>query len=194
MGKNIFFNYNSDVEPSDGCLLVSEPHLPDSNFDRTVILLCKHDDQGSFGFVLNRKSDASLKELIQEADGLNTPVYVGGPVEQNTLHFIHLDDTLPNAQPVNDSFYWGGDFELLLSWLNDNIADGNKIRFFLGYSGWGEGQLMDEIKENSWIVLKPDNVDFLFTKRSDDMWKNILDELGGRFSMYSKYPIDPRLN
>ena len=194
MGENIFFNYKSEVEPSDGCLLVSEPHLPDSNFERTVILLCKHDATGSFGFVLNRKSNLSLEELMQDATGLTNPIFVGGPVEQNTLHFIHQDNTLPHAEPVGDSFYWGGNFELLLTWLKENIADGNRVKFFLGYSGWGAGQLMDEIKENSWIVLKPDNVDFLFTESGDDMWKNILEELGGRFSMYSKYPVDPRLN
>ena len=91
MGSNIFFNYNSNVQPSDGCILVSEPHLPDSNFDRTVILLCKHDEAGSFGFVLNRKSNVTLNELIKDAEGLEQPVFVGGPVEQNTLHFmIHI--------------------------------------------------------------------------------------------------------
>jgi len=194
MGSNIFFNYNRNVEPGDGCLLVSEPHLPDSNFDRTVILLCKHDEAGSFGFVLNRKSNVTLEELMKDADGIQLPVFVGGPVEQNTLHFIHLDETLPEAEPVDDSFYWGGNFDLLLNWLKDGVSRGKNVRFFLGYSGWGAGQLEAEIKENSWIVIKPDKIDFLFRENEDDMWKNILDELGGRFSMYSKYPLDPRLN
>lgn len=194
MGSNIFFNYNSNVPPSDGCLLVSEPHLPDSNFERTVILLCKHDEGGSFGFVLNRKSNASLGELMKDAEGIDKPVFVGGPVEQNTLHFIHLDKNLPDAEKVDDMFYWGGNFDLLLNWMKDGVVAGNNFRFFLGYSGWGEGQLEAEIKENSWIVIKPDSVDFLFQENEVDMWKNILDELGGRFSMYSKYPVDPRLN
>lgn len=194
MGGNIFFNYNSNVKPSDGCLLVSEPHLPDSNFDRTVILLCKHDEQGSFGFVLNRQSNVSLGELMKDAEGVDLPVHVGGPVEQNTLHFIHLDENLPDAEKVDDRFYWGGNFDLLLSWIKDGVIDGKKVRFFLGYSGWGAGQLEEEIKENSWIVIKPDNVKFLFEQKDDDMWKSILGELGGRFSMYSKYPVDPRLN
>ena len=194
MGSNIFFNYNSNVQPSDGCLLVSEPHLPDSNFDRTVILLCKHDKNGSFGFVLNRKSNVTLEELMKDAAGVSHPVFVGGPVEQNTLHFIHLEENLPEAEKVDDRFYWGGNFDLMLNWMKDGVTQGKKIRFFLGYSGWGEGQLEAEIKENSWIVIKPDRVDFLFREKADDMWKNILDELGGRFSMYSKYPVDPRLN
>lgn len=194
MGSNVFFNYNSNVQPGDGCLLVSEPHLPDSNFDRSVILLCKHDETGSFGFVLNRPSNVTLGELIKDAEGIKLPVHVGGPVEQNTLHFIHKDENLPDSENVDDMFNWGGNFDMLLNWIKDGVIDGEKVRFFLGYSGWGAGQLDDEIKENSWIVIKPDNVDFLFQQKDDDMWKNILGELGGRFSMYSKYPVDPRLN
>jgi len=194
MEGNIFFNYNSNIEPSEGCILVSEPHLPDANFDRTVILLCKHDPTGSFGFVLNRKSNVALSTLLKDAKEVDLPVYVGGPVEQNTLHFIHLDENLPDAEPVDNKFYWGGNFELLLNWLRDKMMDESKVRFFLGYSGWGEGQLEEEIAANSWIVMKPKKKDFLFSAGEDDMWKSILEELGGRFSMYSKYPVDPRLN
>jgi putative transcriptional regulator len=195
MKNNIFFKYNSNVEPTDGCILVSEPHLPDNNFERTVILLCKHDEEGSFGFVLNRKSNVSLEELMKDAEGIEVPVYIGGPVEQNTLHFVHKDETLADAELVNDSFYWGGDFDLLLRWLQDKIIDKDSVRFFMGYSGWGKGQLMDEIKENSWIVIEPKSNELIFTAGgSDDMWKKILEDMGGRYSMYSKYPEDPRLN
>ena len=195
MKNNIFFKYNSEIEPVSGCILVSEPHLPDNNFDRTVILLCKHDEEGSFGFVLNRKSNVSLNELMKEAEGIEVPVYIGGPVEQDTLHFVHKDDTLTGAELVNDSFYWGGDLDLLLSWLHDKVIDKDKVRFFLGYSGWGEGQLMEEIKENSWIVIEPVDSELIFdADGSNDMWKNILTDMGGRFTMYSKYPEDPRLN
>jgi len=195
MKNNIFFKYNSDIEPTSGCILVSEPHLPDNNFDRTVILLCKHDEEGSFGFVLNRKSNVQLNELVKEAEGINVPVYIGGPVEQNTLHFIHKDDALTDAEIINDDFYWGGDFDLFLSWLHDEVIDKDEVKFFLGYSGWGKGQLMEEIKENSWIVIKPEDNKLIFKDASsDDMWRSILEDMGGRFSMYSKYPEDPRLN
>jgi putative transcriptional regulator len=195
MKNNIFFKYNSDIEPTSGCILVSEPHLPDNNFDRTVILLCKHDEEGSFGFVLNRKSNVQLNELMKEAEGINVPVYIGGPVEQNTLHFIHKDDALTDAEIINDDFYWGGDFDLLLSWLHDKVIDKDKVKFFMGYSGWGKGQLMEEIKENSWIVIKPEDNKLIFNDlSSDDMWRSILEDMGGRYSMYSKYPEDPRLN
>jgi putative transcriptional regulator len=194
MDQNIFFNYRSNVAPTDGCLLLSEPHLPDSNFDRTVIFLCKHDETGSFGFVLNRKSSALLSDLMEGTEHVELPVFVGGPVEQNTLHFLHQLDSIPNAEKINDQCFWGGDFDLLLGWLKEEVVAKDKVRFFLGYSGWGEGQLEDEIKANSWIVLKPKNLDFIFDDNTDNLWKEILEEMGGRFSLYSKYPVDPRLN
>lgn len=192
--NNIFFNYNNNLKPSNGCLLVSEPHLPDTNFERTVILLCKHDEEGSFGFVLNRPSKVMIKDILKDADGIKVPVYIGGPVEQNTLHFIHKDETLTDAEHVSDKLYWGGNFDLMLSWLKENIVDSNRIRFFLGYSGWGSGQLMEEIEENSWMVFNPDSLDFIFETSPENMWKTVLKKMGGRFSMYAKYPEDPRLN
>lgn len=194
MDNNIFFKYNSKIEPGNGSILVSEPHLPDSNFDRTVILLCKHDEEGSFGFVLNKKSNVRLDELIREAEGIKTEVYVGGPVEQNTLHFLHRDETLENTEFVSEKLYWGGNFELQLNWLKDQIVDVKDVKFFLGYSGWSAGQLQEEIEHSSWMVFKPKNYDFIFEADAEGLWKSVLEEKGGRYSMYSKYPIDPRLN
>jgi len=194
MSENIFFKYKNNIAPSGGCILVSEPHLPDNNFDRSVVLLCKHDDEGSFGFVLNKESNVNLEELLPDAEGIKSPINIGGPVEQNTLHFIHNDDTLENAERVTENLYWGGNFNLLLSWLQEGVVDRNLVKFFLGYSGWAAGQLMDEIAENSWIVYKPEDTGFIFDINSKDMWKSLLESMGGRYSMYSKYPIDPRLN
>jgi len=194
MDNNIFFEYNSKVEPVNGSILVSEPHLPDSNFDRTVILLCKHDDEGSFGFVLNKRSNAQLGELIVEAKDIELPVFIGGPVEQNTLHFLHRDETLENTEHVSEKLYWGGNFELQLNWIRDKIVDFDSVKFFLGYSGWSAGQLQEEIEQSSWMVFKPKNYNFVFNASSEDLWKSVLEEMGGRYSMYSKYPIDPRLN
>jgi len=194
MDSNIFFKYNSKIEPENGSILVSEPHLPDSNFDRTVILLCKHDDEGSFGFILNKKSNTTLEALLEEGKGIKSPIFIGGPVEQNTLHFLHLDETLENSEHVYDKLFWGGNFEMILNWLKDKVVDGREVRFFLGYSGWSSGQLHEEIEQNSWMVFKPKNYDFVFDANSEDLWKSVLEEMGGRYSMYSKYPIDPRLN
>lgn len=189
-----FFKYKNKIKPEAGCFLISEPHLPDANFERTVILLCKHDDEGSFGFVLNKKSNLRFDDVINDAKEIRLPVYLGGPVEQNTLHFVHADESIVGSELVSNNLYWGGDFELIMNWLNNKVIDGQNIRFFLGYSGWSAGQLMEEIEQNSWMVYKPPNSDIIFTTDSTKMWKAVLEEMGGRFSVYSKYPVDPRLN
>jgi len=194
MKEGDFFKYKNNIKPASGCFLVSEPHLPDTNFDRTVILLCKHDEEGSFGFVLNKKSNLTFNEVINEAEKIRLPVFIGGPVEQNTLNFIHSDETIVGSELVSDNLYWGGDFDLILNWLNEKVIDGQNIRFFLGYSGWSAGQLMEEIEQNSWMVYKPSDSNIIFTTDLTMMWKTVLEEMGGRFSVYSKYPVDPRLN
>ncbi len=194
MKETDFFKYKNNIDPTSGCLLVSEPHLPDSNFDRTVILLCKHDEEGSFGLVLNKISNLLFQEVVKDRKDIDLPLYLGGPVEQNTLHYVHTHETIVGAEVVSGNLFWGGDFELILNWLNDKVIDGSDIRFFLGYSGWSAGQLMEEIEQNSWMVFKPSNIDIIFKTDANNMWKTILEEMGGRFSMYSKYPIDPRQN
>src|SRR5688572_33297314 len=110
-----FFRYSNKLKPEKGRLLISEPFLPDPNFERTVVLLCEHNEEGSFGFVLNKPSDLKLGELMEDLGNMDEVVFVGGPVQQDTLHFIHRNVTIPNAVEVAGSVHWGGDFESLLS-------------------------------------------------------------------------------
>ena len=87
------FNYSFDkIEPRRGDLLISEPFLADPNFARTVILLCEHNEEGSFGFVLNKPAQVKLNELLEGVKNRRDSIYIGGPVQQNTLQFIHRND------------------------------------------------------------------------------------------------------
>lgn len=192
--SEVFFRYKNEEPPEKGKLLISEPHLPDTNFERTVILLCEHNEQGSFGFVLNKESNVNFGELIEGQKDLTVPVRIGGPVEQNTLHYLHNSKTLESSQQIGDEVYWGGDFDMLLDWLATKLISPQDVRFYLGYSGWGEGQLEKEIAANSWIVYNPKNLEEILNTPDDKMWSTILEKMGGRFAMYSKYPADPRLN
>lgn len=192
--SEVFFKYRNEEQPERGKLLISEPHLPDSNFERTVILLCEHNDEGSFGFVLNKESKVTLGELIEEQKDITVPVRIGGPVEQNTLHYLHKSKSLEDSQQIGENVFWGGDFEMLLEWIGTKLISPEEVRFYLGYSGWGEGQLAKEIDANSWIVFAPDNLEEILNTPDDNMWSSILEKMGGRFAMYSKYPADPRLN
>lgn len=194
MSELNFFNYKNQVKPGKGRLLISEPFLPDPNFERTVVLLCEHNDEGSFGFVLNKPSMIKVNEVMEDIKNLQEQVFVGGPVQQDTLHFIHRNSSMENTSLILDGIFWGGSVESLLLLSDTKQLLGNDIRFFLGYSGWGPGQLESELQEDSWIVCDFVTQELLFETEPNVMWKKALDGMGGRFSVYSNYPTDPRLN
>lgn len=175
-------------------MLISEPFLPDPNFERTVVLLCEHNEEGSFGFVLNKPSILKVNEVMEDIIGLDNVVFVGGPVQQDTLHFIHRNAELENAVEIVDRIFWGGAFEKLMLLCETHQITPKDIRFFLGYSGWGPGQLEAELEQDSWIVCDYVTDQLLFDTSSEIMWRKALENMGGRFSVYSNYPVDPRLN
>ncbi len=190
-----YFATDQLIEPEKGDLLISEPYLPDPNFERTVILLCEHDENGSFGFVLNKPSNSGLSELIEEAEGFDSTVYVGGPVQQNTLHFLHKSpNKLSSDKEIVNGVYWGVDFDNLLTSINTKVVDENDLKFFIGYSGWSEGQLLDELKAKSWIVYKKATPELVFDMNAEELWKEALQNMGGKYRVISNYPTDPRLN
>jgi putative transcriptional regulator len=177
-----------------GILLISDPFLKDPNFLRSVVLLCEHREEGSFGFVINKSVEPELGELIEGAEGIRFRVYEGGPVQKDSLHFIHQrPDLIPGGAEVIDGIFWGGDFEEVLTLLRSNKIGPEDIRFFLGYSGWSEGQLEEELAEKSWITRKASPA-LVFNSDANAVWKEALAELGGEYKQMTNYPIDPQLN
>lgn len=182
------------IEPGSGILLIADPFLKDPNFLRTVVLLCEHNEEGSFGFVINRPYGSTLEQLIPEMNGFSLPVFYGGPVQMDTIHFIHqYPDEIPGGVEIIDGVFWGGDFDMAMHLVRSGKADSLKIRFFIGYSGWSEGQLEEEIKEKSWITVKATKK-LLFTDNINNTWKDALKHLGGDYEMMIHFPIDPQLN
>lgn len=182
------------IDPAPGILLISDPFLRDPNFMRTVVFLCEHQDQGSFGFVLNRKYENTIDELIPELDGHKIPVYYGGPVQMDTIHFLHqYPDEIPGGLEVINGVYWGGDFEKVVDMIKNDQLEQNKIRFYIGYSGWSGGQLDDELKEKSWLTVKATRK-LVFHGKFEEIWKESLKHLGGDYEMMINFPIDPQLN
>ncbi|MFM9908157.1 MAG: YqgE/AlgH family protein [Chitinophagaceae bacterium] len=182
------------IEPTAGILLIAEPFLKDPNFMRTVVLLCDHQTEGSFGFVLNRHYKHTLNELMNNLDELPLPVFYGGPVQMDTIHFLHqYPDKIPGSQEVQKGIFWGGDFEIAISLLQKGGIDKNKIRFFIGYSGWSDGQLTNELKEKSWLTVEA-NRKIVFHKEAEEIWKESLKLLGGDYEQLVNYPTDPQLN
>jgi putative transcriptional regulator len=189
-----FFEYKNKLKPEAGRILISEPYLPDPNFERTIILICEHNDEGTIGFVLNKPSQSKLGELISELPQCENIVSIGGPVQQDTLHYIHSCADVEGAVEVSEGIYWGGDFEDVIEKINTKKLDQSDIKFFLGYSGWSPGQLDEELVQNSWIVNGLVTPELVFLTDAEEMWKKTLRQMGGRFSMYSNYPVDPTMN
>ncbi len=182
------------ISPSKGILLIANPFLKDPNFSRTVIFLCEHQKEGSFGFVLNKLFPKALNELLPDLVDVNFPVYQGGPVQGDTLHFLHqYPDLISGGEEVSRGIFWGGNFESLLIHLKNNEIRPEKIRFFIGYSGWTEGQLDFEMKEESWVTATSTRK-LIFGTKPEEVWKDSLKHLGGDYKMMINFPLDPQLN
>ncbi len=190
------FEYDKDLpEPEKGDFLLSEPFLNDPNFERTVILVCEHNDEGTFGLVMNKLSDLQLNDVLEEEVTFPAYLNIGGPVEQNTLHFVHrLGQTIDGSIQLNGDLYWSGDFEQVKFLMNSGLVAAEDIQFYLGYSGWASGQLRGEMDSSSWFVRKGATAKEIFDLESDILWKSILREMGGKYKVFSNYPSDPRLN
>lgn len=182
------------IQPASGILLIADPFLKDPNFLRTVVFLCEHKEEGSFGFVLNRQYENTIDELIPELEGHKIPVYYGGPVQLDTIHFLHqLPDAIPGGQEVMKGIYWGGDFDAIVELIKNETIELDKIRFFIGYSGWGSGQLNEEMTEKTWLTVKATRK-LIFHTSFSEIWKDALKHLGGDYEMMVNFPIDPQLN
>jgi putative transcriptional regulator len=182
------------IDLAPGILLIADPFLKDPNFLRTVVFLCEHKEEGSFGFVLNRKYENTLDELIPELNGHHLPVYYGGPVQMDTIHFLHqYPKEIPGGQEVAKGVYWGGDFDAVVDLLKNDDIDANKIRFYIGYSGWSTGQLAGEMTEKTWLTVAATRK-LVFHRNYQEIWKDSLKHLGGDYGIMANFPIDPQLN
>lgn len=190
-----FFPVSNIKQPQKGDLLISEPFLPDPNFERTVVLLCDHNEDGSFGFVLNKPGILRISDVIEDLEPFDTEIFVGGPVEQDTVHFLHrIPATIKGGQEIVPGIFWGGDFEGFSSLARTGVLHAHDFRFYIGYSGWGSGQLVGELEKNSWLIYRPVKPEQVFEIDPEVLWRRVLEEMGGKFKMFANYPTDPRLN
>jgi putative transcriptional regulator len=179
------------IAPAKGKILISEPFLPDPNFHRSVILLVEHDENGSLGYVLNQPTGLVCQDLFEDFNCRET-VFLGGPVGRDYFHMLHTYDKLEEAVEIMPGLYRGGDFEAVKFLYNEGLTDKMQFRFFAGYSGWGTGQLEEEILQKSWIVVDGDPA-FVFSS-DPNLWKQVLRERGKEFAWLSNAPDDVNLN
>lgn len=168
----------------EGKLLIAMPGMGDPRFDRSVVFLCSHDDEGAMGLIINKPSAevtfAALMEQLKltTADRLpEIPIYFGGPVEMGRGFILHSRAEYQNASTLAIDEHVG--MTATLDILED-IATGQgpeHVILALGYSGWGPGQLESEIMENGWLTCDA-SPDLIFGATNEDKWSAALASLG----------------
>jgi len=195
MNLNIdFFKITNNKVASQGRILIAEPFLNDTYFKRSVVFITEHNEQGSVGFVLNKPVELKVQEVIQNFPLIDAGISIGGPVNTNTLHYIHtLGDLIPDSIKVLDNIYWGGDFETLKEFISEGKIQKEQIRFFLGYSGWGAEQLETELKDNAWLVAEI-NSELIMKGEEVGFWNQILEKMDNKYQVWANFPENPGLN
>lgn len=189
-----FFEADNKLPPAKGRILISEPFLQDNYFKRSIVLLTEHSDTGTVGFVLNKPLNIYINEIMSDFPECDIMVSLGGPVNTNTIHYIHtLGDIVPDSIKVKDNIYWGGDFNVIKKLIKSKNLNKDNIRFFLGYSGWYPGQLENELAENAWVVAEISSEEIM-QPMNQNKWKSTLKRLGKKYRMWAEFPENPELN
>ena len=185
------------VPSTKGRLLLATPPLDDPNFDRTVIFVLEHHDDGAIGIVLNRVADESLDEPLDRWIDLQHPpssVFVGGPVETSALIGLAqakaaVADDHDHLSPVV------GDIVSADLTADPAIvaADVVGVRVFRGYAGWGPGQLEAEVDAGAWLVFDAETSD-VFSDDPEELWRDVLRRQPGRLAWLANAPDDLSLN
>lgn len=177
-----------------GDILIAKPFLQDGHFKRSVIYVCEHNKDGSLGFVVNKSHGLLLRDIFPHLKNGNFPLFEGGPVSPNQLFYTHtLGAKLGGSQHIIDNIYWGGNFLELCQMIEEGEVGQRDIRFYIGYSGWGEEQLDTEMENNMWFTKDADYVN-LVQENPDDLWGNELVKINSSYKVFSDYAFDPSLN
>jgi len=189
-----FFHIVNENIAKKGRVLISEPFLSDHYFRRSVVYLTEHNKDGSFGFVLNKPLEISIKEIVDDFPESDFSISVGGPVSNNTVHFLHtLGEAVPDSVFVADGIWWGGDFDYIKALVESGGVSAHQLRFFLSYSGWSAGQLDGELDEHAWLVgnISPRMV---MTGMESEFWSSTLARYNNKYKAWANFPEDPGLN
>jgi putative transcriptional regulator len=183
-----------------GRLLVANPGLPDPNFDRTVVLILAHEDEGALGLVLNRPTEMDVDSPLPRWEHLAADprvVFVGGPVSPGAaiclarvpVAGVFDPDVTEGWAPVTGEL---GTLDLEKDPEDLDISV-EEIRVFAGYAGWGAGQLEEEIEAGAWFVLSAEPGDIMSCE-PEMLWKRVLRRQGGDLAIIAAFPPDPNLN
>ena len=178
-----------------GKLLLADPYMQDPHFKRSVILLSDYSQsEGVVGFILNKPISKKINSLIDDFPEIESPVYYGGPVAPDTLHYVHdVGDILDGSIPLSDGLYWSGDYEKLKFLIESKLITNRNIKFFVGYSGWSPDQLEAELEGGSWILADMDP-NYAFNIKSTQLWNKAMRNKGGHYTVIAEMPDSFILN
>ena len=178
----------------EGNILIAHPLLQDGFFNRSVVYLTNHNSIESLGFVLNFKTQYKLRDVKPEIKNGNFPIYEGGPVAKDQLFYLHkLGHNLSDSVKIKDDIYFGGNFSELMHMIEHGKVKTYDIRFFAGYSGWGDGQLENEIKHDHWLINKNVESSF-FGNEPEDLWGLQLSEIKNTYGIFADFGDTPSVN
>ena len=188
----IRFTPTEKAVPKVGDVLLSEPFLDDPYFGRKAVLLCENNKDGAFVLVLNNFVNIKIADILEDLEDVSARISIGGPVNSSNLYYIHTCPDIEGSHEIVDGVYLGGDFES----LKDHIRVGfTSFRFFIGYSGWTDNQLADEIRSRSWFVTRASSNEIMSTEGdNDEFWKRLINGMGPGYSHIAEAPSDPNLN
>lgn len=177
-----------------GSILISRPSLTLDIFNRSVILIVEHSDEGTVGFIINKSTELPINIFVSNLESSEI-VNEGGPVDKDNIYYLHRrPDLIENSFKITDEIYWSGNFEDVNKAIKHGLFNKNDIKFFLGYTGWSKNQLMNEVEHmKEWNVLNNLEID-LFSDIKNDLWKNIMKKLGGENLIWFNTPSDPSMN
>lgn len=187
-------DFKIKMKLTEGKILISDPFLQDPNFQRTIIGLTEHNENGSIGFVLNKPLGLYLNDVITDLTQFKSHLFYGGPVQPDTLHFIHkLGILIEGSKEITEGVFWGGNFETVKIMIENKKCKPNDFRFFLGYSGWAPEQLDDELKNKSWLVAEGRS-NYFFSQSPKELWGEVLNNIGSKYSVMAQFADTPSLN
>lgn len=141
-----------------GKILISAPSIGDENFLQSVVFIAEHNENGALGFVVNKVFERPLNALAEFSHSPVFPLYMGGPVDNDHLYFIHKrKDLIKSGDLIIDDIYLGGDFKAAILLINNSAISTSDIKIFIGYCGWDFNELEEEIAEGSWTVANYSN-------------------------------------
>ena len=174
-----------------GAVLISKPFIEDKRFEKTIILIIEHNTNGTVGLILNKETSTNINETIKDFSAFNINLNYGGPVDVNSLFFIHkYPDIILDSKKIKNGLFLGGNLEDVIKGLHSREISNNLISFFVGYSGWEQGQLEAEIEEGSWILHQID----VNQLNQNLNWSQLLININQEYEIWATAPSDFHLN